>query len=95
MRMVAGELGPMGIWVTGVASGLMRSPKTDGHFENSLLQIALERETPLDCLDVVEDAAGVSLWLAAYGYRSTTGQIMDITSRQSHRRMSANDKMKQ
>ncbi|GAB4142549.1 MAG: 3-oxoacyl-ACP reductase FabG [Sphingomonadales bacterium] len=93
VRVAANELGEKGIRVNSIAPGFMRSEMTEGYFAIPTLQGAFEREIPLGRLGVVEDIAATALFLLSDDSRSTTGQLIDVTSGQSLRRTPRHDEM--
>lgn len=93
VRVAAGELGAMGIRVNSIAPGFTRSEMTEGYFALPTLEGAFIREIPLGRLGTVEDIANTALWLASDESRSTTGQVIDVTSGQSLRRTPTMEEM--
>lgn len=93
VRVAANELGAKGIRVNAVAPGFTRSEMTEGYFAVPTVQPAFEKEIPLGRLGTVEDVAGAVLWLLSDLSRSTTGQVIDVTSGQSLRRTPRADEM--
>ena len=93
VRIAANELGAMGIRVNSIAPGFMRSEMTEAYFSFPKVQSAFETEIPLGRLGTVDDVAGAALWLLSDLSRSTTGQVIDVTSGQSLRRTPRADEM--
>jgi NAD(P)-dependent dehydrogenase (short-subunit alcohol dehydrogenase family) len=93
VRVAANELGVKGIRVNSVAPGFTRSEMTEGYFAVPTVQPAFEKEIPLGRLGTVDDVAGAMLWLMSDLSRSTTGQVIDVTSGQSLRRTPRPDEM--
>jgi NAD(P)-dependent dehydrogenase (short-subunit alcohol dehydrogenase family) len=93
VRIAASELGAMGIRVNSIAPGFTRSEMTEAYFSYPKVQSAFEAEIPLGRLGTVDDVAGAALWLLSDLSRSTTGQVIDVTSGQSLRRTPRADEM--
>ncbi len=93
IRIAAVEYGSRGIRVNAIAPGFTRSGMTEGYFSIPTLEGAFVREIPLGRLGTVEDMANVALWLASDESRSTTGQVIDVTSGQSLRRTPTDEEL--
>ncbi len=93
VRIAANELGGMGIRVNSIAPGFTRSEMTEAYFSFPKVQSAFEAEIPLGRIGTVDDVAGAALWLLSDLSRSTTGQVIDVTSGQSLRRTPRADEM--
>jgi NAD(P)-dependent dehydrogenase (short-subunit alcohol dehydrogenase family) len=93
VRIAAVELGAKGIRVNSIAPGFTRSEMTEGYFAMPTLEAAFCREIPLGRLGTVDDVANTALWLASDESRSTTGQVIDVTSGQSLRRTPTHEEM--
>jgi NAD(P)-dependent dehydrogenase (short-subunit alcohol dehydrogenase family) len=93
VRIAANELGAMGIRVNSIAPGFTRSEMTEAYFSFPKVQSAFEAEIPLGRIGTVDDVAGAALWLLSDFSRSTTGQVIDVTSGQSLRRTPRADEM--
>lgn len=93
MRIAANELGSAGIRINAVAPGFMRTAATEAILSDPSIEPAFVRETPLGRLGEADDVARAALWLASDDSRSTTGQVIDVTSGQSLRRLPYADEL--
>ncbi len=77
-KILAIELGPLGITVNAIAPSFVRTPLTEDLFRNSATLEPFLKATPLGRFPEVDDVAAAAMYLASEAGRSISGQILAV-----------------